>query len=67
MLTRLEVPEDLHRNAPRVAAAGYELSGETLINLVLGVAGIADLRGVDLSGRLSAGRRSWTRSLTVDV
>jgi SAM-dependent methyltransferase len=48
MLTRLEVPEHLHRNAPRVAAAGYELSGETLINLVLRVAGIADLRGVDV-------------------
>ena len=48
MLTRLEVPRHLHRNSPRVIAAGYEHSGETLINLVTRLAGIVDLRDIDV-------------------
>ena len=48
MLKRLEVPAHLHRNAARVAAAGYEYSGETVINLAMRVAGIADLRDTDV-------------------
>ena len=48
MLTRLEVPAHLHRNASRVVAAGYEHSGETLINLATRLAGIADLSDIDV-------------------
>lgn len=48
MLTRLEVPPHLHRNSRRAAAAGYEHSGETLIKLVTRLAGIVDLRDVDV-------------------
>jgi SAM-dependent methyltransferase len=48
MLTRLEVPKHLHRNSPRVVAAGYEHSGQTLINLVTRLAGIVDLRDIDV-------------------
>lgn len=48
MLTRLEVPEHLHRNASRVVAAGYEHTGQTLINLAQRLAGFADLRDVDV-------------------
>ena len=48
MLKQLEVPAHLHRNAVRVAAAGYEHSGETVINLATRVAGIADLRDTDV-------------------
>jgi SAM-dependent methyltransferase len=48
MLTRLEVPKHLHRNSPRAVAAGYEHSGETLIKLATRLAGIADLRDIDV-------------------
>ncbi len=48
MLTRLEVPKHLHRNSRRAAAAGYEYSGETLIKLATRLAGIEDLRDIDV-------------------
>ena len=48
MLTRLEVPADLHRNAPRVVAAGYEHTGEVLIRLAASLSGVPDLRNTDV-------------------
>lgn len=45
---RLDVPEHLHRNAPRVAAAGYEHTGHTLMNLVMRRIGIESLADSDI-------------------
>jgi len=48
MLIRLEVPEGLHRNAADVAAAGYEHTGETLINLAIRSVGLENLTNTDI-------------------
>jgi SAM-dependent methyltransferase len=48
MLTKLIVPEELHRNAPAIAAAGYEHTGETLVKLVLRRVGLPDLADTDV-------------------
>src|SRR4029434_7705251 len=48
VVTRLLVPRHLHGNSPRAVAAGYEHSGEILINLVTRLGGIADLRDIDV-------------------
>jgi len=48
LISRLEVPENLQRNASGVAAAGYEHTGETLINLVMRRTGINSLSEKDV-------------------
>jgi hypothetical protein len=48
MLTSLEVPQVLHRNAPDVAALGYEHTGQTLINLATRSVGLQDLSDTDV-------------------
>jgi SAM-dependent methyltransferase len=48
MITELEVPEVLHRNAADVAAVGYEHTGETLINLATRSVGLESLRDTDI-------------------
>ena len=51
MLSRLEVPQHLHRNDPGLAVVGYEYTGELLMNLAmrrLGMASLADLDILDV-------------------
>lgn len=48
MLHHLEVPPHLHRNAPAVAAQGYEKTGRHLIELATRLAGLKDLQSVDV-------------------
>ena len=43
MLSCLDVPEALHRNAADVAAAGYEHTGQALIDLATRSLGLEDL------------------------
>jgi SAM-dependent methyltransferase len=50
-LTRLEVPENLHRNSPGVAARGYEETGRRLLELGemrCGLGTLADLNVLDV-------------------
>lgn len=48
MISRLDVPEGLQRNAPAVAAAGYEHTGQTLIELATRRCGFASLSDKDV-------------------
>ena len=48
MLTELSVPEDLQRNAPDVAAAGYEHTGQALIDLAMRSIGLENLANTDI-------------------
>jgi SAM-dependent methyltransferase len=48
MLSRLEVPQHLHRNDPAMAVVGYEHSGQSLINLAMRRLGIASLANLDI-------------------
>lgn len=48
MIDRLDVPEALQRNAPGVAAAGYEHTGQLLINLATQAVGLQNLKNVDV-------------------
>ena len=48
MLHRLEVPEALHRNSAEVAAAGYEHTGQLLIDLATRSAGFQNLNEIDV-------------------
>ena len=47
-LAHLHVPDDLNRNAPGIAAAGYERTGEWLLGLARDRCGFESLGGVDL-------------------
>ncbi len=48
MIDRLDVPLELQRNAPDVAAAGYEHTGQVLIDLATASAGFENLANVDV-------------------
>lgn len=48
MLTRLNVPNELHRNAPKVRAKGIEHTGQTLIDLAIRTVGLRDLSRTDV-------------------
>jgi SAM-dependent methyltransferase len=48
MITRLDVPEVLHRNAQDVAEIGYEHTGNALINLATRSAGLKNLMNTDV-------------------
>ena len=48
MIDRLHVPKELHRNARGVAAAGYEHTGQLLINLATQSVGLENLEDVDV-------------------
>jgi SAM-dependent methyltransferase len=48
MITGLEVPEGLQRNAPDVAAAGYEHTGQLLIDLARRSVGLEHLANTDV-------------------
>ena len=47
-MKRLEIPENLHRNHPNVASAGYEHTGETLIRLAMHRMRMPSLQDVDI-------------------
>lgn len=47
-LTKLVVPEGLHRNAPDVAAIGYEETGQALMNLATRRVGLESLINTDI-------------------
>jgi SAM-dependent methyltransferase len=48
MAFRLEVPSELHRNSPVVAADGYEETGLHLLNLAARRLGLESLAGLDV-------------------
>jgi SAM-dependent methyltransferase len=48
MIDRLDVPRELHRNAPGVVAAGYEHTGQLLINLATRSVGLENLKDVNV-------------------
>jgi len=48
MIDRLVVPDELHRNAAGVIAAGYEETGQLLINLATRSVGLQNLEDVDV-------------------
>ncbi|NQZ10626.1 MAG: class I SAM-dependent methyltransferase [Algicola sp.] len=48
MIERLEVPQDLHRNSAVVQAAGYERTGQTLIDLVAHSTGHKNFGDIDV-------------------
>jgi SAM-dependent methyltransferase len=48
MLDRLDVPQEMHRNDPRMAAVGYEKSAVTLMDLALSRVGLENLEDVDI-------------------
>jgi len=47
-LTHLDVPDHLHRNAPSVAAAGFEQTGQLLLNLVQNRCGLETLANTQI-------------------
>lgn len=48
MMDRIEVPPELQRNSPQVAAAGYEHTGQLLIELATRSVGLSSLEGIDI-------------------
>jgi SAM-dependent methyltransferase len=48
MVTSLQIPEELHRNHPSITAAGYDYTGEALINLALLRVGLTSLENTDV-------------------
>jgi len=48
MIDHLDVPDELQRNAANVAAAGYEHTGQLLIDLATRSAGLQSLENVDV-------------------
>jgi len=48
MKKRLKIPKKLHRNHPNVAAAGYEHTGQILINLAMRRVDLKSLEDVDV-------------------
>ena len=48
MLSRLEIPQHLHRNDPGMAAVGYEYTGQRLMDLAMRRLGIVSLADRDI-------------------
>jgi len=48
MIDRLDVPKELRRNSPEVVAAGYEYTGQLLINLATKCVGLENLENADV-------------------
>jgi SAM-dependent methyltransferase len=48
MIEHLDIPEALHRNAPTIAAAGFEHTGQFLIDLATRTVGLKSLKDIDV-------------------